>query len=102
MSNPLQALKIDYWYKAVLVISTALLVVSLTVPLQEVSNAAVAAICVGGILIGLGEWINHPYQEKIGAGYKLSGHPRNNSLLGVALLIAGVAIAGYGVYRLFQ
>ncbi|WP_141229392.1 hypothetical protein [Cellvibrio mixtus] len=100
MSNPLQGLKIDYWYKAVLVISTALLIISLTVPLQGVSNSVVALICVGSILIGLGEWINHPYQEKIGSGFKISGHPRSNSFFGVALLMSGIFISGYGVYQL--
>lgn len=101
MSNPLQGLKIDYWYKAVLVISTVLLIVSLTVPLQEVSNSIVAAICIGCILIGLGEWINHPYQEQIGVGFKISGHPRSNSLLGIVFVMIGIAIAAFGVYRLF-
>lgn len=102
MSNPLQGLKVDYWYKAVLVIATVLLLVSLTVPLQEVSNSIVAGICIGGILIGLGEWINHPYQEQIGAGFKISGHPRKNSILGIVFVIGGIAITAYGIYRLFQ
>lgn len=70
-------------------------------PLQGVSNSVAAAIYVGGILIGLGEWINHPYQEKIGSGFKISGHPRSNSLFGVALLVSGIFIYGYGIYRLF-
>lgn len=101
MSNPLHGLKIDSWYKAVIVICTALLVVCLTIPLQGVSNATASIICIGGLLIGLGEWINHPYQEKIGQGYKVSGHPRNSSVLGVLFLITGVGVVGYGIYRLF-
>lgn len=100
MSNPLHGLKIDYWYKAVLVICSALLVVCLTIPLQGVSNATASIICIGGLLIGLGEWINHPYQEKIGHGFKISGHPRNSSILGVLFVLTGIGVGGYGIYRL--
>jgi len=102
MSNPLQGLKVDYWYKAVLVIATVSLLASLTVPLQDVSNSIVAEISIGGILIGLGEWINHPYQEQIGNGFMISGHPRKNSILGVVFVICGITITACGIYRLFQ
>ena len=102
MGSPLSSLKIDYWYKAVLVISTALLVIALTVPMQGVPNSAIALLSLSGVFIGLGEWINHPLQERIGGGFKISGHPRNNSPLGVLLVAAGLALAGYGIYKLAQ
>lgn len=101
-NNPLQSLALDYWYKAVLAISTALLIVSLTVPLQGVRNDIAQLLCLGGIFVGLGEWVNHPLQESIGAGFKLSGHPRRSSFLGTVLDLLGLACIGYGLYRLIH
>ena len=100
MSNPLQALKIDYWYKAVLVICSALLLVCLTVPLQGVSNPIASMICIGGIFIGLGEWINHPLQTKVGAGYKITGHPRTFNFLGILFVLFGLGVSGYVIFLL--
>jgi hypothetical protein len=100
MSNPLESLKLDYWYKAVLVISTVLLVISLTVPLQGVSNSTIALICLGGIFIGLGEWVNHPLQEAIGHGYKITGYPRKFTFLGSIFVIFGLLLACCGVSKL--
>ena len=101
MSNPLQTLIIDYWYKAVLVICSAILIVSLTIPLQGVSNSTASIICIGGISIGLGEWINHPLQTQVGYGFKLTGYPRSPSLLGRIFVLAGVGLCIYGICRLF-
>ena len=102
MANLLDSLKIDYWYKAVLVISTGVLVVSLTVPMQAAPNGVIATISLGGLFIGLGEWINHPLRVGVGYGYQISGHPRSNSFLGVMFVLLGLALVGYGVYKLVQ
>lgn len=101
MSNPLESLKLDYWYKAVLAISTVLLVISLTIPLQELSNSTIALICTGGIFVGLGEWINHPLQEVVAFNYKITGYPRRATFLGSVFLVFGLCLAGYGIYKLF-
>lgn len=101
MTNPLQSLKIDYWYKAVLVISTVLLVIALTVPLQGVKNSIVALICLGGVFIGLGEWINHPLQTAVGYGYKITGYPRKVTFLGTIFVLFGLTLSCYGTYKLF-
>ncbi len=100
MSNPLESLKLDYWYKAVLVISTVLLVISLTVPLQGVSNSTIALICLGGVFIGLGEWINQPLQTKVGCNFKITGYPRRFTFLGSVFVFFGLALAGYGAFKL--
>ena len=98
MSNPLQSLKIDYWYKAVLVISTALLIISLTVPLQGVENSYASLICIGCLLLSLGEWINHPLQTKVGNGFKITGYPRKFNFIGTIFVLAGLYLGGYGAY----
>lgn len=102
MENPLSKLKIDYWYKAVLVTSTCVLIVSLTVELKGVENSAVQLISLGCVFWGLGEWINHPYQEKIGIGFKISGHPRNGSGAGYAFDLFGWILILIGIVKVFR
>jgi hypothetical protein len=90
---------VDYWYKLLALVSVAVLVLGLTVPLQ-VPNKPVVLIALGGFLFGLGQWINHPYQEQIGVGFKISGHPRKNHLGGVLTEIVGAALVVWGVWLL--
>lgn len=80
---------------------------SLTVKFQGIENAHVALVSLGAVLVGLGEWINHPLQEAIippGNGYpgwgKLSGYPRTNTFLGNAFLAGGIILLGLGAFRL--
>ncbi|MED5510223.1 MAG: hypothetical protein VX841_08010, partial [Pseudomonadota bacterium] len=79
----------------------------LTVKFQGVENTSIALLSLGLALAGLGEWINHPFQEAIvppGNGYpgwgKLSGYPRRNTLLGNSFLMLGLIFVGLGVFRL--
>lgn len=100
MSNPLQSLALDYWYKAVLAISTVLLIVSLTMPLQSVSNSCAQLLCLGGVFIGLGEWINHPLQTRVGAGFKITGYPRRFTFLGSVFVLLGFVCIYFGIAKL--
>jgi hypothetical protein len=68
--------------------------------LQGVPNGDAALLSLGGVFVGLGEWINHPLQERVGVGFKITGYPRRNSFLGVAFVLFGLSLAGYGVYRI--
>lgn len=95
----LKTLVLDYWYKLVIWISVAVLVLALTVPLQ-VPNRVVLLISLGSLLFGLGQWINHPLQERIGMGYKITGYPRKACISGVLTEIAGVCLVGVGVWKL--
>lgn len=97
MCEGLRSLVIDSWYKALLVLSVGILVIGLTTPLQ-VSNKAVVLMSFGCVLFSLGQWINHPLQEKVGIGFKISGHPRNAHPGGVGLEIAGGCLIAWGVW----
>lgn len=99
--NPLSNLKIDYWYKALLVLAAFVLVISLCVEMKGVENSVVQMISLGAILVGFGEWINHPLQEKIGVGFKLTGHPRKNTISGNLFDLAGLAFIIVGVVKIF-
>jgi hypothetical protein len=101
MGELMKGLAIDYWYKALLVVSVGVMILALTVPLQ-VPNVSVLLIAAGGFVHSLGQWINHPYQERIGVGFKISSHNRQASIGGVALEIAGVLLACAGVWVLVR
>jgi hypothetical protein len=94
--NPLSALKIDYWYKLLPVIGLATLVVGLTVEVKEVSNILVQLVSIGVILIGIGEWINHPLQTRLGpGGFKITSYNRLNTLAGNLWVLAGIFLIAY-------
>ena len=108
MNNPLSNLKIDYWYKALVVLSALLLVISLTVDLKGVENSIAQLISLGALFLGIGEWVNHPLQTKIMApnAYTLGGglitsYNRSPCLLGSLFDIFGFIIICVGVYKLY-
>jgi len=109
MSNPLNNLKIDYWYKALLVLSAVILIAALTMKMEGVSNSIIQLLSLGGLFIGIGEWINHPLQTRIippnayyaPGGAKLTSYNRRASLLGSLFDLLGFVIIVIGVWRLF-
>lgn len=91
----------DEWYKAVLAAGVVL------------AGAAVAVghdsllICgLGLIFWGIGEFINHPYQEQIvpgppGTAYlKIAGRSRKQSVFGLLIDAAGAALILFGVWKM--
>jgi hypothetical protein len=102
MENPLSKLKIDYWYQAVLVVASCVLVLALTVELKDVRNSVVQILSLGFLFWGLGEWINHPYQEKIGIGFKISGHSRKGSFGGYFFDILGFGLMFVSIWKIFR
>lgn len=97
--NPLSALAIDSWYKIIPVIGAVTLVLSLTVELKAVPNLVVLFASLGAIFIGIGEWINHPLQTKIGAGLKITSRNRVNTISGNVWVLGGIALIIFGIVR---
>ena len=102
MENLLKNLVLDYWYKMLILVSVILLITSLTVPLQVIPNGSLALMSVGGFLIGMGELVNHPYQEAVDPymRFKISGHMRKpcpGGMIavgcGALAVLAGLAVA---------
>lgn len=93
--NPLSALKIDYWYKILPVIGTVTLILGLTVELKSVSNTLVQLVSIAVIFIGIGEWINHPLQTKVGPGFKITSYNRINTLAGNVWDLVGIGLIMY-------
>ena len=105
--NPLSKLALDYWYQVFMAVCVVIFLLVGAGTLKEFPVAATAAISAGGFFIGLGEWINHPLQTTIvhATAYQHGGvmteYPRSNSIIGVAFVVVGVGLVGYGLYRLF-
>ena len=97
MVNILSNLKLDQYYKVILVISAAVLLLSLTVPLT-VSNSLVAMISIGFLLIGIGEWCNSVPETTITDRFRITVTNRQNTWLGNSLNFLGIVVIVVGIY----
>jgi hypothetical protein len=102
MTNPLQALVVDSWYKAIIVVSVVFLLVAITVDLKGVENRTVMLLSFGAFFVGIGEWINHPLQVRVIPGAKITSHNRLPGLLGSLFDVLGFLLVCLGVYPLFK
>jgi hypothetical protein len=102
--NPLSNLALDYWYQVLMVVCVVVFLLAGAGLLKAFPVAPTAAISAGGFFVGLGEWINHPLQTTImratvyEPGGVITGHPRSNSIIGVAFVLLGVALVAGGAY----
>lgn len=98
----LQKLTIDYWYKMLIPLSLSLFVLAITADLHVISNGSLVLLSIGLFMIGLGEWINHPYQEQISPDrtFKITGHPRKLKPGGVILDAVGSVVGGFGLVKI--
>lgn len=99
-NNPLSSLKIDYWYKLLPVIGTITMIIGLTLDVKGVTNIFVLLVSLGVILIGIGEWINHPLQTKVGPTYKIVSYNRLNTWAGNCWDLVGLSVIGYAFAQL--
>lgn len=83
-------LKLDNWFKTVTYLGGIVVVLSLTVPMQVVSNEVMATIGVGAFLYGIGRWKNRKTFTKFVPGGKLSWEQRDTDLTGLFLEFSGV------------
>lgn len=102
-------LKIEHWYHLLIVLGAAGALAAMTVELKGVANAHALVMSLGILCIGIGEWINHPFQTvlvlpnaDLPRGGKLTGHPRKNSILGVAFVLTGLALGALALYKILQ
>ncbi|ODS01541.1 hypothetical protein AUC71_03095 [Methyloceanibacter marginalis] len=93
----LKGFDLEHWWKMLAGFGAVMAVAAVTVKLIPIFF-----IGSGLFLIGLGEWINHPYREGMVPGYKISGHPRVNHLSGWLLDLIGFALAVFGMAKLLQ
>lgn len=91
---------LDLWYRAVTALSVPAVIGSATITSDAKLRNALVLIFLGAGFVGIGEWRNHPYQERIGMGFKISGNPRRFDLAGTLLIAVGLAMLCRGVWLL--
>lgn len=107
MENPLSKLALDYWYQVLMVVSAIVFLMAGAGVLKAFPVVPTAAISAGLFFVSMGEWINHPLQTRIlpptayRPGGVISGHPRSNSVTGIAFVLVGFALCVFGAYRAF-
>jgi hypothetical protein len=89
---------IKAWYHLLIALGIAGAAAALTVDLKGIQNTHALLVSLGVLLVGIGEWINHPYQAFLSGSCR--GHPRNSSALGVLCDIAGMALFAVGVWKI--
>ena len=100
--------KIDYWYKAFVVLGAAGTIAAVAFELKGIANAHALLVALGMFLLGIGEWVNHPFQSGFwhsggGVGpWLISGHPRKPSNLGNIFDLLGLALLAAGLYKITQ
>jgi hypothetical protein len=104
-TNPLSNLVVDYWYKAIVVVSTCCLLLALTVKTYGIDNKTALLLSTGFLFIGIGEWVNHPLQTGLmhhpihGTG-KTTSYNRSPKLTGNLFDILGFLIICIGIKRI--
>ncbi|WP_154020785.1 MULTISPECIES: hypothetical protein [unclassified Haloarcula] len=83
-------LNLDTWFKAVTYLGGIIVILSLTVDLQVVSNEIMAATGFGMFLYGVGRWKNQKTHTQFVPGGKLSWKERNSDIIGLLLEISGI------------
>lgn len=71
-------------------------------PVGATGNAPYFLTGIGLVVLGAGEFINHPYQELHVPGWKASGRIRRWRAPGIVLDIVGIALFAYGLWRIIS
>jgi hypothetical protein len=101
MNNVLNNLQITTWYKAIVAVSAAALLIALAT-----QRDTLAMIFGGAFLIGIGEWHHHrkkTFERRPFAGglANITDRPRNPNWFGALLQLVGAALTVYVAYRAF-
>lgn len=92
------SVKIEHWWVGMVVAGVAIFGAG-----GIAKDRTVVAVGLGLLLLGIGEWMNHPRVERIefgmGTTWKLSGFPRRASFVGTIFSFLGCILLGAGVVR---
>jgi hypothetical protein len=89
MSDFFSGLKIENWWHAVTIVGGCGVVASSAIPVGDLPRQDVLLFFFGILLFGIGQWINHPIQQRIIPQGIITGYYRNPSKLGVFFEIVG-------------
>jgi hypothetical protein len=91
----LKKFDLEHWWKLLAAAGATIVVASIAVKFTPT-----IFLGLGLLACGIGEWIDHPLQTKIGQGFKITGYPRSPSILGVVLDGVGIVLAIVGLIKL--
>ena len=106
--NPVRNLKIDEWYKALIPLGSALMIISLIFTIEEFSRKELFVLGSGLVLIGLGEWKNERFstdfvtQSAFNPFIHVTQKFRGNDKLGVPLEIIGIIAVIVSILDIFN
>ena len=100
MSQPLNNLKLDLWFKIFIAIGAFCFILSLTVDLKVATNEVISIISLGIMLFGVGEWINHPVHAEFVNGGAIEYVKRHNRPLGIIIDLVAAALFITGAVKL--
>jgi hypothetical protein len=108
MADPLARLKLKAWYHALVAISGAGIIASLTIQTKGITNGQALLIFGGGFFIGVGEWINHPLKMTVLppdnqrgiSGMETRSWLRHPQPIGSILDILGFVLIGISIYKM--
>lgn len=100
MSNPLEKLALDHWYKVLMAGGFTVFLLTAAGLLPALPVKPCLLISLGTFFFGLGEWRNHPLQTRIAGNFKITGHPRAANGVGSVFDLLGLALIGYGLWQL--
>ena len=107
MNNPLSKLALDYWYKVLIVAGAFVFLVNGTGLLSAYPAVPTALVSLGVFFWGIGEWINHPYQEMLSydaygrVEATISGYPRSPKPIGILFDVFAFLLMVYGIWKFF-
>ena len=109
MADFFKSLKIDAWYIVLVYLGGLLLLFSVFVPAQWVTNKQMILVSSGMLLIGLGEWKNHKWYGQIkppnaytGPAAFIQTEIRQANLVGIILVVIGVILIILGITDLIN
>lgn len=94
MSDLLSGLKLDKWWKAVILIGCSLLSISLIQKVEIVERKHLLGLSIGLILIGFSNWIAQKNNVNFGYGGMFQWKSTNHNLWTFLLLLIGVILFG--------
>lgn len=104
-----KSLKLDAWYMVFVYLGGILLILSIFVPTQWITNKQLILFSAGILLIGLGEWKNHKYHSWIkppnaytGPAAFMQAKMRNADIFGIFLEIVGFVLIVLGFIDLIK